>query len=320
MIKETKTVKDIKTLYRRWTQARKEWDNDARNDIDFYLGNHFSPEELDALQSRNQSSMPVDRLYSAIEQFKAIVTSKPPKFSAVAREDSDNKISQVWRTLLEYIWDISDGDEVFKQAIHDYAVTGLGYLYAYLDKEADYGRGEVKFTHLNPFRVAVDPNSRHRYFDDATGIMVSTIFTKMQLKDLYPELSEVQEGQTKPIIDLIEGDFDDEDFPSPSNTRVKGSYTPDVIKDADYGEGSDKYRLREYYSKIKVNYYRVADLKEETSKILSPEQFQSLISSPALKMNFEEKVKRGEIQYMEIPQTRVKLTCVLGQIILYENI
>ena len=320
MIKETNTVKDIKTLYRRWTEARKEWDNDARNDIDFYLGNHFSPDELDALQSRNQSSMPVDRLYSAIEQFKAIITSKPPKFSAVAREDSDNKVATVWRTLLEYIWDISDGDEVFKQTIHDYSVTGLGYFYAYLDKEADYGRGEIKFTHINPFRVAVDPNSRHRYFDDSTGMMVSTIFTKMQLKDLYPELLEIPEGKDKPLIDLIEGDFDDEDYPDPSNSRTKGSYTPDVIKDADFGEGSEKYRLIEYYSKIKVNYYRVANLKDGTNKILSPQQFEAIINDPVQGPIFSKQVKIGNIQYVEIPQTRIKLTCILGQIILYEKI
>jgi len=320
MIKEEKTVKDIKTLYRRWTDARKAWDNDARDDIDFYLGNHFTPEELDALQSRNQSSMPVDRLYSAIEQFKAIVTSKPPKFSAIAREDSDNKVAQVWRTILEYIWDISDGDEVFKQAIHDYSVTGLGYFYAYLDKESDYGRGEVRFTHLNPFRVAVDPNSRHRYFDDATGIMVSTLFTKMQLQDLYPELMEVPQGKSKPLIDLIEGDFDDEDFPSPSNTRVKGSYTPDVIKDADHGEGSEKYRLIEYYSKIKVNYYRLVNLKDGTTKILSPEQFEAIVNHPVDGPVFQRSIEKGELQYVEIPQTRIKLTCILGQIILYERI
>ena len=70
----------------------------------------------------------MDRLYSAVEQFKAIITSKPPKFSAIAREDSDTRLSHVWKTILEYIWDISDGDEQFKQAVHDYAVTGLYVL------------------------------------------------------------------------------------------------------------------------------------------------------------------------------------------------
>ena len=149
MIEANKNVQHIKELWRRWSDARKDWEDDARDDVDFYLGNH--------------SSVPLDRLYSAIEQFKAVITSKPPKFSAVPREDSDSDLANVWKTILEYIWDISDGNETFKQVIHDYTVTGLGYFYAYVDREADYGRGEVKFTYIDPFRVVVDPNARNRW-------------------------------------------------------------------------------------------------------------------------------------------------------------
>ena len=65
MIQEDIRVKEIRELWDRWSDARQDWDTQAREDIDFYLGNHFSPEELDALQARNQSSMPIDRLYSA---------------------------------------------------------------------------------------------------------------------------------------------------------------------------------------------------------------------------------------------------------------
>ena len=124
MIPTDKRAERIQEVWRRWHDARKDWDLQAREDIDFYLGNQFSQQEMKELESRNQSSVPLDRLYSAIEQFKAIITSKPPKFSAVAREESDTKLSNVWKTILEYIWDISDGDETFKQVNHDNALTG----------------------------------------------------------------------------------------------------------------------------------------------------------------------------------------------------
>ena len=114
MIKEDKRVKEIRELWRRWYDARKDWETQAREDIDFYLGNHFSTSEKNALAERNQSSVPIDRLYAAIEQFKAIITSKTPKFSAVGREDSDNKIANVWKVIMEYVWDISDGNEIFR--------------------------------------------------------------------------------------------------------------------------------------------------------------------------------------------------------------
>ena len=301
-------------MFDRWSNAREDWDVAAREDIDFYLGNHFSSEEMDELSSRNQSAVPIDRLYSAIEQLKAIITSKPPKFSAIGREDSDTKLANVWKVILEYIWDISDGDEQFKQAVHDYTVTGLGYFYTYIDKEADYGRGEIKFKHLNPFKVYVDPNSRDRYFDDASGMMVSNIMSKMQLLDVYPQLGQpIEEGDEKALIDKIET-VSEEDWPSNSNKRTMQSFTPDEIKDYDYEGSNEKYRLIEYYSKIKVPYYRLLDKRTNQEQIISKEQFDKLSQDK----QFQQAIKSGLIDFVEVQQTRIRQTCSVGQIVLYD--
>jgi hypothetical protein len=314
MIKEDFRAKEIRELYDRWSNAREDWDVAAREDVDFYLGNHFSAEEMDELSSRNQSAVPMDRLYSAIEQFKAIITSKPPKFSAIAREDSDAKLANVWKVILEYIWDISDGDEQFKQAVHDYAVTGLGYFYAYIDKEADYGRGEIKFKHLNPFKVYVDPNSRDRYFQDASGIMVSNIMSKMQLLDAYPQLGQpIEEGEEKLLIDSIET-VSEEDWPDNSNKRTMDSFTPDVVKDYDYKGSSEKYRLIEYYSKTRVPYYRLLDKRTGQERIIPQEQFEQLSQDK----QFLKSIDEGFIDFVEVQQTRIRQTCSVGQIILYD--
>ena len=316
MIEKDKRVEQVRELWRRWSDARKEWEDHAREDIDFYLGNHFSSSEADELEARNQSNIPLDRIYSAIEQFKAIITSKPPKFSAMPREDSDSDLANVWKTILEYVWNVSDGNEVFKQVIHDYAVTGLGYFYAYVDREADYGRGEVKFTYVDPFRVVVDPNARSRYFDDATGMMLSTIFTKFQLLDLYPQLAEVDEESGKMLIDEVEGYHEDETYPSPLNQRTKGSFTPDHIKDFDTGEGSEKYQLIEHFSKIKVPYYRVLNMETQEERILDDENLQKFIADKKI----QQAMQQGMLDIVEVQQTRIKLTCTLGQIVLYEMI
>ena len=314
MIKEDIRATEIKETFDRWANAREEWESHAREDIDFYLGNHFNQSEKDELSSRNQSSVPIDRLYSAIEQFKAIITSKPPKFSAIAREESDGKLANVWKTILEYIWDISDGDEQFKQAVHDYTVTGLGYFLAYIDKEADYGRGEIKFKHLNPFKVYVDPNSRDRYFQDASGIMVSNIMSRMQLLDAYPQLAQpTEEGGEKLLIDQIEP-VNEEDWPNNQNERTMGSFTPDVVKDYDYQGSSEKYRLIEYYSKTKVPFYRMLDKRTNQEKIVPQEQFQALLNDK----QFKKALDTGFIDFVEVEQTRIRQTCSLGQIVLYD--
>ena len=315
MINEDIRVKEVRELFDRWKDARADWDTAAREDIDFYLGNHFSQAEVDELDSRNQSSMPMDRLYSAIEQFKAIITSKTPKFSAVGREDSDNKLANVWRTILEYIWDRSDGNEIFKQVVHDYAVTGLGYFYCYLDKDGDYGRGEVKFTYVDPFRVYVDPNSRNRYFDDASGMIVSTILSKQQLIDLYPQINQpMEEGSDKTLIDEIEGISGEEDYPDATNATTMQSFTPDNTKDKDYSV--NKYRLLEYYRKVRVPFYRVIDTRTGDERIMTQEQFVQM----AQDKDFAKAIERQLIDYVEVTQPRIKLTCTIGQIVLYEMI
>ena len=175
-------------LFDRYRNARSDWDTEARTDIDFFYGNHFTENEVDELELRNQASVPMDRVGPAVEKMKAMLTSRAPAFTVIPREDSDVKIAKLWRTVMSYIWEISDGNTHLKQAIHDHSTTGMGYLYAYIDTEADFGKGEIKFTCVDPFRVYVPSTSRDRWFNDADNIILSTILTGEQVLNLYPEL------------------------------------------------------------------------------------------------------------------------------------
>ena len=59
-------------------------------------------------------------------------------------------------------------------------------MYVYVDPEADYGRGEVKYTHVDPFRVYVDPASRDRFFSDASGMILCLRFFLTRQQVLRP--------------------------------------------------------------------------------------------------------------------------------------
>jgi hypothetical protein len=316
MIEQNKRAEEIKDRWGRWYNARSDWDTQAREDIDFYLGNHFTENEARELAERNQMGLPIDRLYAAIEQFKAIITSKPPKFSAVAREESDTRLASVWKTILEYIWDNSDGDEVFKQVIHDFSVAGLGYFYGYIDPEDDYGRGEVKFTYVDPFRVVVDPNSRNKWFDDASGMQLSTILTKDQLLDAYPMLGAPDE-EGNVLIDNIEGiGISDEDYPSSQNKQTGSSFTPDIVKDYDWGSQGEKYRIIEDFRKVKMPFFRIIDLKTGQEKVLDSDGLEKLLADKKTAEAFD----RGFFDIVQVQQTRIQVTCIVGQVILYEKV
>lgn len=308
-IKEDQKAKDNRDIFQRYADARRDWDVEARDGIDFTLGNHYSKEESEILQSIGQADFTIDRIYAAIDKLKSLMTSRPVKFGVVAREDSDTKLANVWKTLLEYVYDISDGQHHFKQAVHDYATAGIGYFYSYIEPEADYGRGEVMFTHVNPFRVYVDPASRDRYFKDAANILLSTILTEEQLLDLYPDVEE-----HLPNIETYTSDHND-DYPSSQQKNSQQIFTPAEVQDKDYANGvNSRYRIIERFTKIRVPFYRVADQQNNSETIMSQDGFKVFMAEN------EAKFDNNTYDFVEIPQTRIKVTASLGQVLLYETI
>ena len=311
-------AKHNQELYRRWRDARSDWDTEARKDLDFYLGNHFSTDESEELKSRNQADVPMDRISPAVEKLKATLTSRPPVFTITPREDSDVKISNVWRTILGYIWENSAGDTQMKQAIHDYAITGLGYLYVYVDTESDFGRGDVKFTHINPFRVYAPPTSRDRWLNDADSIILSTILSKEQVLTLYPELGTKADPETgeeaKGPIDKI-STYEEQDYPNAMNRNSMSVFTPAETDNLEYKD-NEKYQILERYYKTKVTYYRVLDTATGQEYIFDEMDMQGYMEDP---INAES-IQNGVVQIIQVPQTRVKVCASLGEIILYEAI
>ena len=306
-------------LFRDWRDARIDWEEEARKDIDFFLGNHFTSDESDELQSRNQADVPMDRTSAAVEKFKAVLTARPPAFTITPREDSDVKVASVWRTIVGYIWQISDGDSQMKQAIHDYATTGMGYLYAYIDRESDFGKGDVKFTYLDPFRVYVSPSSRNRWYDDADGVIISTVLTGEQVINLYPELDDVTDPITGEVTEgLIHSvseysDINGDDYPSSQNKNSMTVFTPAEVKDKDYMDVK-KYQILERFYKVKVPFYHVVNTQDGEELVLSEEEF--------MKFSAENKevLEAGFLEIAQVYQTRVKVCATLGEIVLYEDV
>ena len=303
-------------LFRRYSDARSIWETEARSDIDFYHGNHFTFEESDELQSRNQADVPMDRISPAIEKLKSVLTSKPPVFTAIPREDSDSKVASAWRTILGYIWQSSEGDVKIKEAIHDYAITGLGYLYVYVDREADFGRGDVRFTSISPFKVYVPPSARDRFFRDSDSIILSTILTGEQIINLYPELGPQIDEETGEIVPgLVEeiSSYNDEDYPSAQNKNSMSVQTPAEAKDSDWFN-NEKYQILERFFRTKVPFYRLLDSRSGEEMVLNEEEFAVFLQeNPGV---FE----RGLMNFEEVLQTRIGVVATVGEIVLYESV
>jgi len=303
--------------YDRYKNDRQSWELDARQDIDFYLGNHFTADESNDLASKNQADVPMDRISPAVERLKSMLTARPPAFTVIPREDSDSSIAYLWRIIMGFVWQNSDGDAQMKQAIHDYCVVGLGYLYAYVDYDSDFGKGDVKFSYIDPFRIYVPASSRDRFFTDADNVILSTILTTDQVLNLYPELGvdidpETQE-EMEPLLNQISGYNLDQDYPDNVNASSINMYTPDKVKS--YTDmHNTRYQILERFYKVKVPYYILRENDSGEEFIVDEADFSSFLEQN------KKMIEMGQVDITQVYQNRIKVTASIGEVVLYETL
>tara|TARA_R110002020_G_scaffold189930_7_gene389303 strand:- start:26 stop:2413 length:2388 start_codon:yes stop_codon:yes gene_type:complete len=260
IVEETKEVFD---LYKR---KRDVWEHQAREDQEYRLGKQWTNEQEKTLTARGQAPIVVNRIHPAVETAKAMLTANRPSFKVSPREDSDTKVANVLNALLSYMYDISDGRSIVRNAVDDYYVTGLGYFMVYQNPQADDGKGEVVFKDVDPMDVYVDPNSRDQFFDDAENIIVSRNFTKAQAKALYP--------QYKQAIDAASGMYDSDEIITGNSDSIGITFPGDI----DTLEEGQYIRGYERYYKVEEVAYRVFEKYSGKEYRFDEEEFQAYIN------------------------------------------
>jgi hypothetical protein len=258
-------VNETLDLFDDYSSKRDNWAMQAKEDKEFRLGKQWTAEQRDRLEARGQAPIVINRVHPAVESAKAMLTSNRPSFRCAPREDSDNKVAQVMSALLAYMYDISDGRAVIRQAVDDYFVMGVGYILVYQDSSMDMGKGEVCMHDVDPLDVYIDPNSRHKLFDDAENIIISKLFTKEQAKKMYPMYSKK--------IDNAQSDSGNKvDFNAPFTEREDDgevTFPEDVgrVKNQEYVRGYERYY------KVDVDEYRTFETFSGKEELLGEEEY-----------------------------------------------
>ena len=262
-------VNETIDIYQRYSKKRDTWAGEAKEDKEFRLGKQWTTEQADILKKRGQAPIVVNRIHPAVETAKAMITANRPSFRVAPREDSDKKVANVFSALLTYMYDISDGRTVIRKVVDDYYVAGLGYIHVYQDPMMDMGKGEVCMHDLDPLDVYVDPNSQHRFFDDAENIFVSRLFTKEQAKNLYPMYkSDIEDANS------------DQDWNAPFTDR---NFDGSVHFPEDVGtlDNTNYVRGYERYYKKHIPEYRIFEKFSKKENVLNEEKFLKYIQNPA---------------------------------------
>mgnify|MGYP003109863834 FL=1 len=272
-------VDTTQQLWKSYSNKRETWAQQAQEDAEFRLGRQWTAEQQRVLLERGQAPLVVNRIHPAVEAAKALLTSGKPQFRVSPREDSDNKVAQIFNGLLEYMWYISDGTQAIRNAIDDYYTMGLGAMMVYIDPLKDFGRGEVCFHDVDPLDIYIDPNARDRLGDDAENIIISRMFTKEQAMKMYPQYETAIKNATsdlhtdRPTTQRV----DDRGIVFPEDTATK--------TDLNFGENSEYIRGYERYYKVWVKRFHVKNNIDKVEEVFDQEAMQEYLARPAVKIN-----------------------------------
>lgn len=279
-------------LYDNYSASQENWAVEATECEEFLHNVHLTREQAEELEKRGQSPMPVNVVWPAVEQAVAMLTTNKPQFRTTAREDSDVKTARVISDLLSWVWEGSCGNEKLKIAIYDYMVKGRGVLQAYVDPYADFGKGEVRIRDVDPLDVFPDPNSKDRLWRDAAHVLVSSMRTREELENLWPDIAPILEytgaeitGDTAYATGLVSHD----------NQQLRGTHVDSY---------HERYRVIERYTKVKLRYHNVTELFSMEEQIIIHEEMEAYLAQPAAiaSQNGEEMIITGEdvAQFQEL--------------------
>ena len=289
-----------------WDRAnnshRQRWQTLSQKGYDFYLNEQLSKEEKDQLEESGMPTFTINRITPIVEIMKYFVTANNPKWKAVGATGDDVDVAQVHSDIADYCWYLSNGKSLYSQVALDSLTKGIGYFLVDVDKDADRGMGEVRFSRLDPYDVYVDPASRDFLFRDANFIQVRKNIARTRLINMLPEFATKikKVAKSTDVISYSQRDTELGESIQPEDVTMGISLEAEDEDIIPYYETYHKKKFAYYnvYIRVQPSPAEIENLKEEVQKQLENFKQEVEVGLIEKQMQIEQAVQSGEI----IPQ------------------
>ncbi len=267
MAKTDKVADKIRNLYDNAnSHTRTKWEYINQKGFDFSNDNQLTENERAALADQGMPTFTINRITPIVEMLNFYATANNPRWQAIGVDGSDSDIAAVFSDMADYVWNLSDGNSLYSNAINDCITKSIGYMLVTVDPDSDNGMGDVMIKQPEPFDVFPDPKSRDILFRDAAYVLIRKVLPKGHLMQLFPEF--------KTKIKNASSQNSDNNL-----TEKSDSYRKDfTLKDIHDGESiksdgtlDELVEFFEMYEKIKVSYvnvfYQIPPSEEELNQI-----------------------------------------------------
>lgn len=269
-LKEDASIKDPvllnKEMYFLYSGGeRRTWEDQVNEDWEIYNGKIWNEDDAKIVRGRQQPVYEINIVKPAIQQLVSQIVASKPNFRALPRENSDIAMASAMCGLGSYIWDSNRGNQILAKGVEDFEATGMMVLHG-----CTYN-GDFEIRLLDNRDVYIDPNSKEEDASDAGHILISTVSTKEQIQERYPDFE--FEGK-----DEYGHSVEYESTSKGSNKRYDANKRTTYINDIIH----KKCRIIDRYSKIKVPSFLIYDNNTGWEITLSKEQFQEYVNQPIL--------------------------------------
>ena len=286
-----------------WDRAnnshRQRWQHLSQKGFDFYLDEQLSKEEKDQLEESGMPTFTINRVTPIIEIMKYFVTANNPKWKAVGATGDDVDAAQVHSDIADYCWYLSNGKSLYSQIALDALTKGVGYFLVDIDKDADRGMGEVRFSRIDPYDVFVDPASRDFLFRDANFIQIRKNIARTRLINMLPEFEAKIKKVSKSadVISYSERDFESAGIAQPEDITMGISLEAEDEDIIPYYEtySKKKFPYRNVYIKVNPSPAEMDNIKEAVQKELSDFRQEIEVGLMEKQMQIEQAAQAGEI-------------------------
>ena len=286
-----------------WDRAnnshRQRWQTLSQKGYDFYLNEQLSKEEKDQLEESGMPTFTINRVTPIIEIMKYFVTANNPKWKAVGATGDDVDVAQVHSDIADYCWYLSNGKSLYSQIALDALTKGVGYFLVDVDKDADRGMGEVRFSRLDPYDVYVDPASRDFLFRDANFIQVRKNIARSRLINMLPEFAAKikKVAKSSDVVSYSQRDTDLGETIQPEDITMGISLEAEDEDIVPYYETyhKKKFKYRNVYIKIEPSKAELLRLKEQVEKEVQSFREEVEVGLIEKQIKIEQAVQSGEI-------------------------
>ena len=296
-------AEDVRNEYTQYDHEGDEFRYQMAEDYDFYLGKQLTEAQKEYSLRVGQPPESNNKIRPAVEQVLSNMASTKPEWDVEGVGSDDGRIAGIYNKILDEIWYSSKGDTQFRTACKDFIVKGLCYLYVYPDYQADNGLGGIRFKRIKPEAVFVDPNSSLPDFSDASSIIYTDLHTKESLKVLFPDIADK--------IDDLKEDYD-------TDEETSGNYNRDDIYTRGDTTHDQQPTVRKFvrFAKVSIPNVLVTELVTGKSQIFDKESYEELQADK----KYQELIDQGSVTEKIIYTTKVRETCVVGDLIYYDEI